>query len=52
MYKKEIYIIYFLQIKKRLKTKSNASIIKDVISEVYFFLYNMKPPIIHKDIKT
>ena len=36
--------------KKRLSTKIVASIIKDVISAIYF-LHNMKPPIIHRDIK-
>ena len=36
--------------KKRLSTKVCASIIKDVISAIYF-LHNMKPPIIHRDIK-
>ncbi len=36
--------------KKRLSTKVSASIIKDVISAIYF-LHNMKPPIIHRDIK-
>jgi aurora kinase len=36
--------------KKRLSTKVCASIIKDVISAVYF-LHKMKPPIIHRDIK-
>ena len=33
-----------------MSTKDCASIIKDVISAVYF-LHNMKPPIIHGDIK-
>ena len=36
--------------KKRLSTKVCASIIKDVICAVYF-LHNMKPPIIPRDIK-
>ena len=36
--------------KKRLSTKVCASIIKDVICAVYF-LHNMKPPIILRDIK-
>ena len=36
--------------KKRLSTKVCASIIKDIISAIYF-LHNMKPPIIHRDIK-
>ena len=36
--------------KKRLSGQIVASLIKDVISAVYF-LYNMNPPIIHRDIK-
>ena len=36
--------------KKRISTKLCASLIKDVISAIYF-LHNMKPPIIHRDIK-
>jgi aurora kinase len=36
--------------KKRLSTKICASIIKDIISAVYF-LHHMNPPIIHRDIK-
>ena len=36
--------------KKRLSSQIVASLIKDVISAVYF-LYNMNPPIIHRDIK-
>ena len=36
--------------KKRLSTKIASSLIKDVISAVYF-LHHMTPPIIHRDIK-
>ena len=36
--------------KKRINTKVIASIIKDIISGLYY-LHNMNPPIIHRDIK-
>ena len=36
--------------KKRVSTKVASSLIKDVISAVYF-LHHMKPPIVHRDIK-
>ena len=36
--------------KKRISTKVCASIIKDIISAIYF-LHNMNPPIVHRDIK-
>ena len=36
--------------KKRLSTKVASSLIKDIISAVYF-LHHMNPPIIHRDIK-
>ena len=48
--KGNVYHLFPTDKKKRLTTKVCASIIKDVISAVYF-MHNMKPPIIHRDIK-
>ena len=45
-----LYNLIPIDKKKRLNAKVCASIIKDIISGVYF-LHNMKPPIIHGNIK-
>ena len=48
--KGNIYGLIQKEKKKRLSTQIVASLMKDVISAVYF-LHNMDPPIIHRDIK-
>ena len=48
--KGNIYSLIPQDKKKRINTQVVASLMKDVISAVYF-LHNMHPPIIHRDIK-
>ena len=48
--KGNLYKIFPPDKKKRIAPNICASIIKDVISSVYF-LHNMKPPLIHRNIK-
>ena len=48
--KGNLYKIFPTKKKKRIAPNICASIIKDVISSVYF-LHNMKPPLIHRNIK-
>ena len=49
--KGNIYGLITQDKKKRISSQVVASLMKDIISAVYF-LHNMNPPIIHRDIRT